>query len=206
MMIVLVVMICMCMFLTLGAMFFCAVRYRGLGRSPVPSASLSSSTQSSGATRRANLTFFDDAEMMGIKVSAYPLKFNGRDVWPAAVHQRDFSSHMHKVLEVTLGSKIFLVHVADMCNANDAPCKTNPYANGNNFLIDIHKAGWHATGLTTGVVPVAFKVVGSIPINAIPVSHQSDTVLCGCADDTCDPSKAVWCPRGKCNLAPNCWK
>lgn len=185
-----------------AALLYFAIQRRGSGRVAQPS-----TVTSTSATRKANLTFFDDAEMMGIKVSAYPLKFQGRDVWPAAVHQRDFSSHMHKVLEVAMGSKTFLVHIADMCNANDAPCKTNPHTHGNpNFLIDLHKVGWHATGLTTGIVPVTFTVVGSIPINSIPISHQSDTILCGCADTACDPNKAIWCPRGKCNMAPNCWK
>jgi hypothetical protein len=159
-----------------------------------------------GATRKANLTFFDDAELMGIQTSAYPLKFQGRNVWPAAVHQRDFSAHAHKVLEVFLGDKTFLVHVADMCNANDSPCKTNPHANGNpNFLIDIHKSGWHVTGQTTGILPVTFRVVGSIPAHTIPIAHQNATIFCGCADATCDPNKATWCPRGKCHLASKCW-
>jgi uncharacterized membrane protein len=96
-----------------ATLLYFATQRRGGSRVAQPSAI--TSTSATSETRKANMTFFDDAEMMGIKVSAYPLKFQGRDVWPAAVHQRDFSTHMHKVLEVVMGSKTFLVHIADMC-------------------------------------------------------------------------------------------
>lgn len=153
-----------------------------------------------GGSGSANLTFFDDAQGgTGVKFSAYPIKWNGKDVFPVAVHQQHFQEHAYKVLEVRVEKtgKVFLGHVVDMCDKDDGPCK-NAFKNGRSFLIDLHKTGWNASGLKTGIESSTYKVVGRITPNDLPREALDGYIFCSCKNATCDLEDAVWKPPGKC--------
>jgi hypothetical protein len=133
------------------------------------------------------------------KLGASGLQFNGKRVYPVAVHHDHAAEYLYKVLELR-GSKVtpgFLGYVVDICNRSDSSCK-NAYKNGLTFLVDIHKTGFEASGnrnngqdFTTG----EFRVVGRIAPSTLPMNVWNDGdktwAMCKCTG-TCDKPQQVW--------------
>ena len=151
-----------------------------------------------GPSGEANLTFFDDSQGgTGIKFDAYPLMWNGKAVYPVAVHQKDFKDCVYKILEVSVNGKTVYGHVVDMCDKDHASCK-NAFKNNKNFLVDMHEKGWSAVGATTGILACTYKVVGILSPNDMPQSALNPYIFCACKDAVCDLENATWKPPGKC--------
>ena len=133
------------------------------------------------------------------------MSFNGKPVYPVAVHHDEASQWMYKVVELQ-GSKItpgFLGYVVDICNRKDSSC-SNRNKNGLSFLIDIHKTGFQASGntnngqdFTTGQV----RMVGSIPPKDIPTDYfmkgAKTYMMCGCTG-RCEDKDITWNTPDKC--------
>lgn len=132
------------------------------------------------------------------KLGQAGLKFNGQPVYPIAVHHDFAHSHLFKVMEVK-GNRVkpFLGYVADICDRKDSSC-SNVKKNGLNFLVDIHKTGFEASGntnngndFTTGQA----RVVGAISPVDLPTSvwlqGENTYAMCHCTSP-CDSSKQVW--------------
>ena len=127
------------------------------------------------------------------------LQFNGKKVYPVAVHHDHAPTHLYKVLELR-GDKVtpgFLGYVSDICDRKDGACK-NAYKNGLKFLVDIHKTGFEASGnknngddFTTG----EFRVVGQIPPTEIPktawLEGDKTYVMCKCTGQ-CEGKEQIW--------------
>ncbi len=130
-----------------------------------------------------------------MKLGTSGLSFNGRPVYPIAVHHDHAPEYLFKVLEIK-GTRVnpLLGYVADICNRNDGECK-NVSRNGLNFLVDIHKTGFAAAGtadgkdLTTGEC----RVVGAIPPSQIPkhtwLQGDNTWFLCKCSGKCDKPGK-----------------
>lgn len=117
------------------------------------------------------------------------LQYNGKRVYPVAVHHDDAHDWLYSVVHLT-GPKIasnFYGYVVDICNRVDDSC-ANRNKNNRSFLIDIHKTGFEASGnynngkdFTTGRV----TKIGSIPLTKLPDSvflqGKNTYVMCGCS-------------------------
>lgn len=147
----------------------------------------------------ANLTFYDDARGgTGIKFAAYPLEWHEKDVYPVAVHQKNFKNFAYKVIRIDMDNGRSLYgHVTDMCDRDEGSCN-NAFKNGKDFLIDLHKTGWKAAGKHDGILAANYSVVGSIFPNDMPLSSLDSYVFCECKDSVCDLESALWKPRGHC--------
>lgn len=133
------------------------------------------------------------------------MTFNGKRVYPVAVHHDDAAKWMYAVVELS-GPKIkpgFLGYVVDICNRDDSDCK-NKHSNGLNFLVDIHKTGFVASGntnngndKTTGNV----RRVGYISPKSIPDAYLAEGantyIMCGCTGK-CGDGEQRWNIRSKC--------
>lgn len=171
---------------------------------------LASRGVSTHADDDANMSFFDDdVAATGVRFDAYPLAWNGTGnvVYPIAVHHDDFERLAYKVLRITVRAtgREFYGHVVDLCDRGDSSCRVNARKHGFGFLIDVHKKGWKAVGASDGVLKCKYKIAGNFGIGDIPSKAQDDVVLCECDDTRCDLDEAIWCPRGKCGRAPNCY-
>lgn len=88
-----------------------------------------------------------------IPFDIYPIKWKGKNVFPAAVHERD-NQYLYHVLSVTFpdGGKGF-VHVMDFCNRCHSDCKGtveiggNRYSKPNYLLLDIHEKAFGGKGI-----------------------------------------------------------
>jgi hypothetical protein len=137
------------------------------------------------------------------------LKFNGKPVYPIAVHHDDAEKYLYKIMEIKGGSKVtpgFLGVVVDICNRVHSSC-SNVNANGLKFLVDIHKTGFVASGNNNNgqdMFPGETRVVGSITPKDIPKDAwlKGSWFLCKCTGkcdttqnqtwmDPKDPSKCI---------------
>jgi hypothetical protein len=132
------------------------------------------------------------------------LKFSGKPVYPAAVHQDHMGAFIYKVLYVT-GSKIkpIYVYIVDACNSSQSVCNKNARADGNNFLVDIHATGFQAAGASDGILSGSYKVVGEIRPSELPRSVWTSGVqsggymLCSCSGK-CLSSSQKWTKVSDC--------
>ncbi len=121
------------------------------------------------------------------------LTFNGKPVYPVAVHQDDAPDFMYKVLDIRIrhGSRWRRMQgvVVDFCNRIDYPCRNRDafgkkYMYAKNFLIDIHKVGFGAAGANDGLLPGVYKVIGEMRPAVMPRSiwarGENTSVLCRC--------------------------
>jgi len=214
--------IVMCMLaccLVVLSIFFVWKGKKGKPRSRTSSTSGTSSSSSSSGTGpnvtspvasgdwvQTNITFYgqskgdDNGEgFIGVdlfKLGELGLKFNGRPVYPIAVHHDYAHSHLFKVMEVK-GNRIkpILGYVVDICDRKDSSCK-NAFKNNLKFLVDIHKTGFTAAGtagndITTGEA----RVIGSISPATLPTSVWIDGektyAMCSCTSP-CDSKNQVW--------------
>ena len=165
--------------------------------------------EASGEWQKTNITYYgqsaadDNGEgFVGVnlfKLGNSGLQFNGKKVYPVAVHHDHAPTHLYKVLEVR-GDKVtpgFLGFVADICDRSDSSC-SNAYKNGFKFLVDIHKTGFEASGnknngqdFTTG----EFKVIGQISPTKIPkaawLKGDKTYVMCKCTGK-CEGNAQIW--------------
>jgi hypothetical protein len=137
------------------------------------------------------------------------LKFNGKPVYPIAVHHDHAEKYLYKIMEVK-GSKIkpgFLGVVADICNRVDSSC-SNVRKNNLSFLVDIHKTGFAASGNTNNGQDFSTgetRVVGSISPKDIPKDAwigQGAWFLCKCTGKCDSTQNQTWMdPKdpSKCN-------
>lgn len=92
--------------------------------------------------------------------------FNGKPLFPGAVHQKDGAKYLFKVLEVycdkfkSPGNVVYL-HIVDVCGHSADVCNTNVKKYGN-FLVDVHYNAFDHVGLDDGLLKGGFKVVGEI--------------------------------------------
>ena len=99
-------------------------------------------------------THYDDtgSGVSSIPFAVYPLRWKGKTIWPAAVHERD-NKYLYHVLSVTLPdkSKAF-VHVMDFCNRCDKDCGNSVTIGGKKYtkpkylLLDIHEKAFGSKG------------------------------------------------------------
>lgn len=127
----------------------------------------------SGDMKQAIGTFYDDENtaITRIKASSYPKSWQGRLVYPVAVHDRDWAAHRLKVLDIRLpNGKMFLGHVVDRCDAkrDKGVCLDYPLPwggkKGDHFLIDIHEKAKDIYGpklYNDGIIKMQYRVVGS---------------------------------------------
>lgn len=143
------------------------------------------------------------------KLGQSGVTFNGRRVYPVAVHQDNAPSWLWKVVEITSNDKKvngMYGWVVDICDrkdtgsGDDKGCN-NRKMNGLNFLVDIHSTGWKAARtngnkLHTGKV----RIVGALPPTKVSRSAwRKGYVMCRCSG-ACDSTKTqTWQPNfGKC--------
>lgn len=155
--------------------------------------------------KQTNISFYgqnaadDNGEgFVGVKLfelGKSGLKFKGRNVYPVAVHHDHASKYLYHVLEVT-SDKLkpgFLGYVVDICDRADSACK-NVKKNDLNFLVDIHKTGFAAAGMSDGLHIGKFRDVGVLPAKDIPKnSWINDYVMCKCKGP-CGENDQDWRP------------
>lgn len=164
--------------------------------------------ENTGEWKKTNISYFgqdrsdDNGEgFIGVdlfKLGNSNLTFNGKKVYPVAVHHDHGPEYLYKVLEIRSPGKVtpgFLGFVSDICDRKDSSCR-NVNNNGIGFLVDIHKTGFEASGnrnngndLTTG----EFRVVGTIPPKDVPkdVWLKGSWVLSKCTG-RCEKSEQTW--------------
>jgi hypothetical protein len=133
--------------------------------------------------------------------------FNGKPLFPGAVHQKDGAAYLYKVIEVycnkfkSPGNTVYL-HVVDVCGKGDEDCINN--IKKHNFLVDVHYNAFDYVGLDDGKFDGGFKVIGTIRPGKIPknawiqkVQDEKDSVLCSCSND-CTSSYMDWKTLSKC--------
>lgn len=225
---VVVLLLCMCVFVVIagaGALFL-YTKKKGTSSSSTSSDTTGDNTGDKtgnagelgtaavGSSGKTNITFYgqnaaDDngVGVVGVDLFAHGkagIKFQGKSVYPVAVHQNHAASMLYKVIEVKgNGVKPILGHVVDMCNKNDASC-SNYKKNNLSFLVDIHKTGFAAAGRSDGVTTGDYKVIGHIPWSSLPksvwtskVQAGSNYMLCSCTND-CAGNNQKWSQLGKC--------
>lgn len=167
----------------------------------------------SGAT---NITFYgqnkqdDNGEgYAGVdlfKLGTAGITFQGKAVYPAAVHQDHFAQFSYKVLALSGPNiKPVYVYVVDACNASEAVCKTNVKKNGKNFLVDVHATGFSAIGKNDGIETGTYKVIGEIRPSQLPldvwmpkVKAGTDSMICSCTGKCASKSEVKWLPLKSC--------
>lgn len=165
-----------------------------------------------GATGRTNITFYgatsgdDNGQgFSGVNLAKYgktPVRYDGRPVYPAAVHQDHAAHFLYKILEVEgKGVNKLLVHIVDVCDRSDSSCQMNVKKNGLNFLIDIHQTGFKAAGLSDGITVGTYRVVGELRPAKMPLSAWlkggKDYIMCSCTGK-CEGKEQKWTPLSKC--------
>jgi hypothetical protein len=158
-----------------------------------------------GDWKKTNVTFFDDPTgFAGIDLFEHGgsgLTFDGKPIYPCAVHHDDAAEYLWSVLDVRgNGLNPIRLHVVDICNRADGPC-TNRDKNGLAFLVDVHKTGWKSIGKTTGVLPAEFKRVGAMYPKDLPtkvfLEGDKTYVMCSCTGE-CKRDSQKWTPISKC--------
>ena len=146
-----------------------------------------------GASGKAMITFYgqdrnDDNGIgfAGVKLfKLQNIEFNGRPVFPVAVHSRHIKQFLYKVLLVRApGMKPILGLVVDKCA--DGKCDTN-IEKPPGFIIDIHKTGFAAAGVPKGNKSFqdgSYQVVGHVSPRSIPGTAwdgdvKTNYMLCG---------------------------
>lgn len=134
--------------------------------------------------------------------------FNGKPLFPGAVHQKDGAKYLFKVLEVYCDKfkspgKVVYLHIVDVCGHSADVCNTNVKKYGN-FLVDVHYNAFDHVGLDDGLLKGGFKVVGEIRPPKMPksawtpdVKSGKDYMLCSCKND-CRKDDMDWKPLKKC--------
>ena len=174
----------------------------------------SSSLPTAGKQGTANLTFFgqDKADDNGegftgidlFKHGTAHITFQGRQVYPVAVHQNFGADFLYKVLEVQgKGVKPILGHVVDVCDAKQSVCNTNMKKGGLNFLVDIHKTGFEAAGTKgDGMTTGTYRMVGEIKPSQLPQSvwmkGGKDYILCSCTGKCANNKEQKWTKLAQC--------
>lgn len=174
-----------------------------------------STEREKGAYTNTNITGYgqsakdDNGEgLSGVDLFAYGragVTFQGKPVYPIAVHQTAAGSMMYKVLEVVgdsgSGMKPFYGHVVDMC-AIAHGCD-NHLKNGYSFLVDVHKTGFEASGFKDGIIKGKYRVVGELRPQQLPssvwisgVTSGKTPIMCSCSPELCKNMK--WTPLGAC--------
>ena len=175
-------------------------------------------TAVNGTSGKTNISFFgqDAADDNGVGFVGVSLanhgnagiKFQNRPVYPAAVFMGNGAAFLYKVLEVKGANiKPILVHIVDLCDSSQAVCKKNSGLNGLNFLVDIHKTGFAASGNTKGdgLTTGEYKVVGEIRPRQMPksvwmpkVAANKDSIVCSCKGG-CTEKEATWKLLSQCS-------
>jgi hypothetical protein len=164
--------------------------------------------EQSGPSGKASISFYGQTKaddngigLTGVDLFKYGtsgVKFQGKPVFPIAVHEKD-SKMLYNVLSVKgNGIKPFLGHVVDVCNMTAGNCNDNVRRNGMSFLVDIHKTAFDAVGAGDNVLTGEYTTVGRIPPTDIPegvftsaVRSGKSYMLCSCKGDCLDKSR-VW--------------
>lgn len=123
-----------------------------------------------------------------IPFSTYPLKWKGKKIWPAAVHERD-NKYLYHVLSVTFPDKSrAFVHVMDFCNRCDADCQNSVTIGGTKYkkpkymLLDIHEDAFGSGGFKgkpRNVYNPKVKSIGVITPNQIKSLSKGLDVIDG---------------------------
>lgn len=169
-----------------------------------------------GTSGKANISTFggvgddNDEGFIGVNLKNWKgVNFRGKPVIPVAVHMDHGASFIYKVLEIHADTlPMFYGFVVDLCDVKASSCK-NKDRNGIGFLIDIHKSGWPALGLSESqgknyLKTGTYTVIGEIKSTQIPknlwmpkVQSGKDSMVCSCAG-SCTGKNIVWKGLGKC--------
>lgn len=181
----------------------------GSGKCVAKKASGSSTNRSIGEWTKTNISYFgqdmkDDKGIGSTGVNLFKLgglTFEGKRVYPVAVHHDHIPQYLYKVLEIraTKVTPGFLGVVLDTCDRTDGDCNVNRNKNGLGFLIDIHKTGFEASGnrnngndLTSG----EFRVIGTMKPSQIPIGSWekgADTdIMCRCTGRCDNDNNQTW--------------
>lgn len=171
-----------------------------------------------GTKGRANVSTFggagddNDEGFIGVNLKHWKgISFDGKPVYPIAVHMDDGAAYIYKVLEVKAdGLPSFYGLVTDVCDVSSQSCN-NKTKNGLNFLIDIHMSAWPALGMSVSqgknyLKTGTYRVIGEIKSTEIPrslwmpkVQAGKDSIVCSCTGSCNDKKKeVVWKELGKC--------
>ena len=129
------------------------------------------------------------------------LTFHGNPVFPCAVHHDHIQHFLYKILRVEgKGVKPIQCMVLDHCNRKDASCSNyKKLGIKTPFLVDIHKLGFSAAGMSDGLTRGTYKVIGEMRPSQLPKNGWvSEYILCSCKD-TCDSkSNQRWTKLADC--------
>lgn len=197
---------CVVCFLAIVAAYYLWSRGRKSRAKKKTSASSSGTAISSGASGETVISYYgqnaaDDNGFGASGVDLFKMKglqFNGKPVYPVAVHHDDAPKFLYKVLHITgKGIKPIQGVVLDFCNRKDSSC-TNKNKFGKNFLIDIHKLGFTAAGQNDGLTTGTYQVIGEIRPSHLPksswpskITSGGDSILCSCIG-TCEDKQQKW--------------
>lgn len=119
-------------------------------------------------------TWFSDkgSTFTGIPMNKYPIKWKGKKLWPAAVHEKDHR-YLYKVIKVKLPGvkRSSYLHISDICNKCDKECKTTVQIGNKKLkkqkyrLLDIHEKAFNNDGFRTrpdNFYDPSVKVVGVV--------------------------------------------
>jgi hypothetical protein len=172
--------------------------------SPGPTTTKTTKT-TDGSWIDTNITSFNDptgfAGVDLFKHGKAGIKFDGKTVYPCAVHHDDAAEYLWSVIDVESDSmNPIRCHVVDICNRNDDPC-VNKNKNGLDFLVDVHETGWNALGKTPGIEIGRCKKIGELGPSDLPIDvflKGKDTyVMCRCTGE-CKQDSHQWKPVTEC--------
>lgn len=136
-------------------------------------------TVRSGSQTWISTNFSDSGSgVTGVPFNIYPITWKGKKIFPAAVHERDAGSYLYKIMKVSLpGKKDAYVHIIDVCNKCDGPCRSSVEIAGKKYqksryrLLDIHTRAFDSDGF--GGAPInsynpSVKIVGVLRLQDIP--------------------------------------
>jgi len=188
--------------------------------SPVASRTPSARSAVPGSWVKTNISYYggttkDDNGVGFVNLSLHKLgssgvTFNGKRVYPVAVHHDNAPSWLWKVVEIVSDDKKvngMYGWVVDICDRKDTGSGkddkgcNNRSLNGLNFLIDIHKTGWNTARtngekLHTGRV----RIVGALPSTKVPKSAwREGYAMCSCTGKCDSTNNQRWKANlGKC--------
>lgn len=167
-----------------------------------------------GTSGKTNITYYggtpedDNGEgFVGVDLFKHGnagMTFQGKRLYPVAVHHDHAKDFLWKILEVQgKGVKKVYGHVVDICNRKDGPCK-NVSKNGITppFLVDLHSTAWKEAGSSDGVTTGTYKVVGELRAPELPkhvwLKGQNTYVMCRCKSKRCEGSDQEWVKVSEC--------